>query len=283
MRYRIMKRNGQFHQQLVTNTIALLPGGEWSPGFAEWLFVHLTKGFAYWMHSHRNRELDTGAVLIVPPRATGVLRSSQLGDALCHFFLVEPRKLNGLVTLGEQKLLEEAARRESGAVRAVPPTDPIAMDFRRLCQQPAASRLRTRLQLLELFVRSLETELIAPPEQQVFDSGARPRLEALLKELPPAELMDLRFEELATRIGCGARHFGRVFQQVVGMSFREKQAEVRLARAQDLLTTTNSKVFEVAIESGYESVSLFNLMFKKRFGTTPSQWRERAPRGRVSM
>jgi AraC-like DNA-binding protein len=29
----------------------------------------------------------------------------------------------------------------------------------------------------------------------------------------------------------------------------------------------------VALESGYQSLSLFNLMFKRRFGTTPAKWR----------
>ncbi len=282
MRYRIMKRNGHFCPQLVTNTIALLPGGEWTPAFPGWLFVHLTKGFAYWMNSRKNRELSTGAVLIVPPQSASILRSSQLGEVICHFFLVEPKRLNGLVALGEQRLFEEAAKRENGTVRVLPPDAPIAVDYRRLSQQQGVSRLRTRLQLLDLFVRSLETELKAPQEPQILDSGAKFRLEALLKELPPAELMELHFDDLAAKVGCGPRHFGRVFQQVVGMSFRQKQAEVRLARAQDLLATTNSKVFEVAIESGYESLSLFNLMFKKRFGATPSQWRERAPKARVS-
>jgi AraC-like DNA-binding protein len=58
------------------------------------------------------------------------------------------------------------------------------------------------------------------------------------------------------------------------MSFREKQAELRMVRAQELLATTESKVLEVALESGYQSVSLFNLMFKRRFGVSPGKWRE---------
>ena len=63
------------------------------------------------------------------------------------------------------------------------------------------------------------------------------------------------------------------------MSFREKQAQVRLARAQELLATTESKVVEVALESGYQSLSLFNLMFKRRFGMTPARWRDHSRNG----
>jgi AraC-like DNA-binding protein len=58
------------------------------------------------------------------------------------------------------------------------------------------------------------------------------------------------------------------------MSFRDKRAELRLARARELLATSNSKVVEVALESGYKSLSLFNLMFARRFGTSPGKWRQ---------
>jgi AraC-like DNA-binding protein len=59
------------------------------------------------------------------------------------------------------------------------------------------------------------------------------------------------------------------------MSFRDKRAEVQLGRARELLATSKSKIVEVALESGYKSLSLFNLMFTRRFGTSPGRWREK--------
>ena len=51
--------------------------------------------------------------------------------------------------------------------------------------------------------------------------------------------------------------------------------------------TTESKVVEVALESGYQSLSLFNLMFKRHFGLTPAKWRSQSTRvkrhGRVAL
>jgi AraC-like DNA-binding protein len=57
------------------------------------------------------------------------------------------------------------------------------------------------------------------------------------------------------------------------MSFLQKQTQIRLIRAQELLASTECKVVEIAFESGYQSLSLFNLMFKRRFGMTPAKWR----------
>jgi AraC-like DNA-binding protein len=105
-------------------------------------------------------------------------------------------------------------------------------------------------------------------------NDAKSRLIKLLEDKPASDLLDLSFGDLVRETRCTPRHLSRIFHQVVGMSFREKQAQVRLLRAQELLATTQSKVVEVALESGYPSLSLFNLMFKRRFGTTPARWRE---------
>jgi transcriptional regulator GlxA family with amidase domain len=59
------------------------------------------------------------------------------------------------------------------------------------------------------------------------------------------------------------------------MSFCDKRAEIRLGRARELLATSKSKVVEVAFESGYKSLSLFNQMFTRRFGVSPGKWRQK--------
>jgi transcriptional regulator GlxA family with amidase domain len=66
------------------------------------------------------------------------------------------------------------------------------------------------------------------------------------------------------------------------MSFGEKRAEIRLGRARELLATSKSKVVEVAFESGYKSLSLFNQMFTRRFGVSPGKWRQRNGVSRAS-
>jgi iron complex transport system substrate-binding protein len=73
---------------------------------------------------------------------------------------------------------------------------------------------------------------------------------------------------------CTPRHLSRIFQELIGTSFRQKQMELRLSRAIELLSTTDSKVVDVAFGSGYRSLSLFNQLFKRRYGVSPARWRE---------
>ncbi|HZL42070.1 MAG TPA: helix-turn-helix transcriptional regulator [Verrucomicrobiae bacterium] len=96
-----------------------------------------------------------------------------------------------------------------------------------------------------------------------------------MKQTPGSEFLYLSFQDLVRTTRCTPRHLSRIFQEVVGMSFRQKRAELRLSRARELLATTESKVVHVALESGYQSLSLFNLMFARRFGTSPAKWRRK--------
>ncbi len=275
-----MNSTSAFDPHLVVRDWMLLPGAEWQPSSASWLMVGVATGVAYWMHFPRNQELDRGALLLIPSGIKGTIRSSQLAETKLRFFQVNPELLTGLITIGDQRWLQQAASHETPEwFRYFPFQSPPAEKFQRLCETRNGSDLLLRLQLLLLFLEALgpapwPKRLPGPAP----DAGARARLVELLNEVSASELMKMDFEELAQKMCCTPRHLSRTFHDVVGVSFRQKQAETRLNRAQELLATTRSKVLDVALESGYQSLSLFNLMFKRRFGITPAKFRQAATR-----
>ena len=212
--------------------------------------------------------------MVLSEQSQGCLRASQVGGAVLQFFHVRPERLTGLVTLGDQHFMQNAARQERFAFRLFQQADPISQSYRHLQENRNGNNFPLRLQLLEVFIQTFGEELInhktAPAEGDV----ARVRLIKMLQQMAASDLLEMSFVQLAEQMRCTPRHLSRTFHQVVGMSFREKQAELRMTRAQELLATTESKVVEVAFESGYQSLGLFNLMFKRRFGVSPGKWRE---------
>ena len=270
-----MKPNRCFEPHLVVKEMALPPGGEWALQSPGWSFLHVTSGVGYWLHPRTNQELTTGTVLVCSDRAQGVIRASQVGEMVVHFFWLQPERLTSMVSWGEQQFLQQAATQDHFSVRLFPHTTPLSQRFKDICEQNNPGTLSLRLQLLGLFIQAFGEDLAnrtVRPER-VFD--ARVRLKQLLNATPASEMLELSFGDLVREMRCTPRHLSRIFRQVVGMSFRAKQAQVRLVHAQELLATTPSKVVEVALESGYQSLSLFNLMFKRRFGVTPAKWRDR--------
>jgi AraC-like DNA-binding protein len=274
-----MKPKLSFEPHLIVKEMALPPGTEWAVQSPGWSFLHVSSGAGYWLHPLSNYDLVTGSVLVISERANGVIRASQLGPVVFHYFRLQPERLTGLVTLGEQQYLQRAATQDRLAARLFAPSEPIPQKFKSICGTVGAGSFCLRLQLLALFSSAFEGELANQPPELEATPDAKMRLSVLLNETPASELLDMSFADLVRETRCTPRHLSRIFRQVVGMSFREKQAQVRLMRAQELLATTESKVVEVALESGYQSLSLFNLMFKRRFGTTPARWRDRSRNG----
>jgi AraC-like DNA-binding protein len=268
-----IKPDHSFTPHLVATGVILPPAGEWSPQSPGWSFIQIEAGAGYWMHPRMARDLAAGSVVIVSGRAQGYFRASQLGEVSLNFFRLEPERLTELASVNEQGFFQRAATREDFALRFLPPGDPLAGRFRTLCASRKDNSLSVRVQLLQIFLDAFDNELEPAPAQPARESDAKQRLANLLEQTPAAEWAKMAFPDLARRMHCTPRHLSRIFHELVGASFREKQTELRLTRARELLATTQDKVIDVALESGYQSQSLFNLLFKRRFGLSPARWR----------
>ena len=55
--------------------------------------------------------------------------------------------------------------------------------------------------------------------------------------------------------------------------FAELLGDLRLKRAQDLLKNSEFNINEIAQKCGYTDIAYFSRCFKKRFGVSPSSWR----------
>ena len=271
---RMKKTERIYEPHLAVREFSVPPGGEWSPRSPGWSLIQIGRGTGYFLQPQSSLELETGTVLLVAGPAQGSIRASQLGGMFLYSFSVTPARLTGLITMGEQDFLEQAAFRKEFSLRILSPRDPVAVKMGELCAGGNSSELLFRLNLLQLFVEVFGNELQQATSNWE-SADARQRLQVLLERTPSAELLEMSFDELARRTHCTSRHLSRLFRELVGMSFRDKRAELRLTRARDLLATSRSKVVEVALESGYKSLSLFNLMFTRHFGTSPGRWRQK--------
>lgn len=262
--------------QLVLRNIVLPPGAEWMPPVSGWLLIHVHSGVGYWLGGQAHHELEIGNVVVTRSNQ-GCVRASQMGELGLHYFRADPRELTGLVTLEDQQQLETIGLDKSLAVLFRNP-DPTFSETLRLvaARCEARHRLPVRARLLASFLDILAPYFDRPePEAEPYQD-ASDRLRAALSQMPASRLMGISFSELVGQTGCSPRHVSRLFTEMVGVSFREKQVELRLARACELLATTECKVVDVAEQSGYPSISFFNLVFKQHFGVTPAKWRLRA-------
>src|SRR5690242_2485935 len=69
--------------------------------------------------------------------------------------------------------------------------------------------------------------------------------------------------------GLSRGHFSEKFKRITGMNFVEYVERVRFEHACRRLYGSNERVSEIAFESGFQSLSQFNRVFKKFTGKTP--------------
>jgi transcriptional regulator GlxA family with amidase domain len=68
--------------------------------------------------------------------------------------------------------------------------------------------------------------------------------------------------------------FSRFFKQHTGISFIDNLLEIRLGHASRLLIETHLPISQIAFNCGFNNISNFNRIFKKKKGSTPKEFRE---------
>lgn len=107
-------------------------------------------------------------------------------------------------------------------------------------------------------------------------NGTRTTVERALKLIGEGALDTGTVEDLAERLGVGARHLSRLFAVHVGASPLQTAQTLRIGRAKRLLDETALPVAEVAARAGFGSVRRFNAAFGRLYGRPPSAIRRPA-------
>ena len=85
----------------------------------------------------------------------------------------------------------------------------------------------------------------------------------------------LTLDEIAESVGLSNSRVESLFKDESGNSPVQYHKELRLEKARELLESPSLNVKQVRLEVGYQDHSHFYRDFKKRFGLTPLQYRER--------
>lgn len=84
---------------------------------------------------------------------------------------------------------------------------------------------------------------------------------------------DLSLKTVAAAIGYAPNYVSSCLSGVLGMNFRTILNSARVENAKQLLITTDMKISDIALESGFSSENVFYGIFEKHVGKTPRQYR----------
>jgi len=86
---------------------------------------------------------------------------------------------------------------------------------------------------------------------------------------------ELSLADVAKAAGASVFHFCKVFHKSTDLKFTDYVARVRLEDARNRLLNPNLRVSEIAYDVGFQSLTHFNRTFKRVFGQSPTEFRER--------
>lgn len=84
---------------------------------------------------------------------------------------------------------------------------------------------------------------------------------------------DLSQGAMAKLAGISKDYFSRIFRSVTGMNYSRWLNMIRLEKAAELLADREKTLTEVAMLSGFQSISSFNRVFRTEKGMSPGEYR----------
>jgi AraC family transcriptional regulator len=101
----------------------------------------------------------------------------------------------------------------------------------------------------------------------------RRQLRRVLERMQADLRANLNLATLAAESGYSRAHFLRTFRAATGQTPHQYLMELRLSKAQALISKTSMPLIDIAAACGFSSHAHLTTAFRSRFGSSPSTYR----------
>lgn len=122
---------------------------------------------------------------------------------------------------------------------------------------------------------ALET-LAAAVEGASDESGVKCPVDRMAAQLNLSQFDDLSVSQAAKASGLSASRMRTLFREKMGLSPKRYQLKIRLERAAQLLSSTQTPVTDIAHQVGFKTATAFSSAFVRVYGLSPTRYRIRA-------
>lgn len=141
------------------------------------------------------------------------------------------------------------------------------------------AELQIQSLLLNLFVKIGENHINAEelfPNVRLYKQKEYvQKFNQVLEYIDDHYMEDISLESVADKVGFSKYHFSRLFKQYTNFTFCDYLCYRRIKAAEEFLSSPDFSITEVALQSGFPSISTFNRLFKQQKNCTPSEYRSK--------
>ncbi|MBP1156782.1 MULTISPECIES: response regulator [unclassified Paenibacillus] len=84
---------------------------------------------------------------------------------------------------------------------------------------------------------------------------------------------NISLQEISDHLRLHPAYLSRIYKLETGENISEYMTRLKLEKSVQLLMLSTMKIYEIAMEIGYQNPNYFNKVFKKHFGLTPQEYR----------
>ena len=99
------------------------------------------------------------------------------------------------------------------------------------------------------------------------------KMKTILKYVEEHYAGHITIDDMAALTYYSKSHFMKFFKAHMGVGFIEYLNDYRLTMSERLLRSSDAPVIEIAELSGFDNLSYFNRIFKRKYGQSPGRWR----------
>jgi AraC-like DNA-binding protein len=136
-----------------------------------------------------------------------------------------------------------------------------------------ATQLELHARLLRLADDLSKIPGKGPRPSAMIGEGGLSKVEQLAAYIARNYQETILIEEAAKEVGLHPNYAMNLFKKTFNITLNEYLTQHRVSHAQRLLATNDDKIVNIALESGYPTLSRFYEAFRKSCGCSPSDYR----------
>lgn len=141
-----------------------------------------------------------------------------------------------------------------------------------LCgRRPQGYQLAVKGYLFQIIFQIVTGSTLGGPEEK--QKNSLEKMKRVLAYMHENYQRAISIEEIAKVCHYSKSHFMKFFKESMGMGFIQYLNDYRLSVASQMLLSGAEGILEVAQGVGFENLSYFNRLFKRKYGVTPGQFR----------
>jgi AraC-like DNA-binding protein len=142
-----------------------------------------------------------------------------------------------------------------------------------LLQGDAVTKLTSFLQVLNEITQAKAIPIASVHYKPLKGNENQQRLNAIFRYVEKEFRSVISLKKAASLIHLSESAFCKYFKRASGKTFSDYTNDIRIANACELLIETDKPINEIALQSGFESLSYFNRVFLAKKKQRPREYR----------